>query len=383
MAARFEDAAAGWEVYKSLHGEVSLPEINEAIRAQGFSAVAQRTYSHYEKLARLGYEEYLSINRLDLRHASSSVFDFEDRSRYSDRPLNSPATLLIPSSTDVDRLEGQVTRVSEGFATFVAASSPSARRIGKSRKYNRGVLVFERVRVERAIALSESVEIDGSVRMLLVFRSLLETDLVFPDMVGPTSTERLRVPLGDDPSLFSVVTVFRRSFDLYESLRGFVDLYVSAVTPGQRPVLASPRVRRLSVGSPFELDLVGSPLVWPAVALMIKVVVPVVTSAVRDVQQFRTDSAEEKRHQDRHPLEMESLQLENLKQRIEIAQLIDVLEPATREYLGLDDRGGSPELNADRLEALKNQAVEAAAEIAVEATSDIELHPLDDDSDGS
>ena len=136
MAARFRDAAAGWEIYKRLHGEVTLPELNKALQAQGFRRIAPRTYSHYQKLARLGYEEYVSINRLGLRHATSSLFDVSDRSRYSDRPLEAPAVLFVPGSVEVDRLEGQVTRVSEGFASFVTASSPSARRVGRAQKYN-------------------------------------------------------------------------------------------------------------------------------------------------------------------------------------------------------------------------------------------------------
>lgn len=381
MTARYRDAAAGWDIYKRLHGEVTLPELNEALQAQGFRRVAPRTYSHYQKLARLGYEEYVSINRLDLRHATSSLFDVSDRSRYSDRPLDAPAVLLVPGLAAVDRLGGQVTRVSEGFASFVTASSPSALRVGRAQKYNRGVLIFERVGVERAIEVRESVELNGFVQLLLAFRSLLETDLLFPNQVGPTSVERLRVPLGDDPSLYSVMTVFHRSFDLYESLRGFADLYASAAMPETRPVLASPRVRRLKVDSPFELDLVGSPLVWPLVAATIRIVVPIVVAAIRDIQQVRHGAAEEVRRRERHPLEVEALQLENLKGRVEIAQLIRELEPAMQEHLGLEGLGDGPEPNLERLEALKNQAVEAAAEIALEATEEVELRRPDDDAD--
>src|SRR5690606_34662734 len=73
--ARYEDAAAGWTIFREHHGHITLEELNQMLRAQGRRPVAKRTFNHYRKLYRLGYEEYVSINRLDLRHASGSVFD--------------------------------------------------------------------------------------------------------------------------------------------------------------------------------------------------------------------------------------------------------------------------------------------------------------------
>ena len=119
-------------------------------------------------------------------------------------------------------------------------------------------------------------------------------------------------------------------------------------------------------------------MVWPLIALIIRVVVPIVIDAVKGVQEVRHEEEEEQRRHDRHPLEVEALQLENLKTRVEVAQLIDALDPALRELLGLEPDRDLPNVNMERLEALKNQAVEAATEIALEATGLVELRQVGD-----
>jgi hypothetical protein len=375
MNARYEDAATGWEIYRRLSGSATRLEINETLRSRGLRPISPRTIDHNGKLARLGYDDYVSINRLDLRHATESVFDIADRSRYADHLIRTPARLHVPSADEVATFRGEVTRISEGFASFVTASSWIAKRAARATKYNKGVLEFERVPVERAVRISEAVETDGQLEMLLVFRSLLEADLFFPAEMPHTSVVHLLVPLGANPSLYSVVTVFRRTFDMYESLRGFVDVVITAARPAARPALANPRVRRLTVGSPFDLQLVGSPLVWPLIAWAVAQVIKPIRELIGgygDVQQLRHARNEEGRRQDRHRLEIEAFQLDNYKRRIEIAGLLDALGPTLRRELGL----ALPEAVGpfkEQLEAFKNQMVEAAAEIAQEAIDDVTL----------
>jgi hypothetical protein len=94
--ATFSDAAAGWEIFRETEGQASRDEINAALTDRGYNPISKRTVTHYRKLLRLGYTEYVSINRLDLRHSNESVFDVADRSRYRDRPYsNCSAGLLV------------------------------------------------------------------------------------------------------------------------------------------------------------------------------------------------------------------------------------------------------------------------------------------------
>lgn len=214
--ARFDDALVGWEIFRQRNGNVSRPQLNAAIRQRGKEPIAERTYRHYQKLRRLGYQEYVSINRLDIRHANDPIFDVSDRSRYPDHEMDSPGRLVLPVASGVDLLPGQVIRISEGFATLRVARSSSAERAAKATKYNRGVLVLDQVGVERAVEVVEAAERGDHLELLLQFRSLLETDLVLPPSILPVSTSRFVVDLGPDPSMFQVLQVMHGTFDLFE-----------------------------------------------------------------------------------------------------------------------------------------------------------------------
>ena len=133
--ATFEDAAAGWEIFRSRAGVVSRTQVNAALSARGRDPISDRTFGHYQKLHRLGYTEYVSINRLDIRHANDSVFDLADRSRYLDRAISNPGRVLIPRGTLLLTLEGTIGRVSEGFATLRVARTDEASNAAKSTKY--------------------------------------------------------------------------------------------------------------------------------------------------------------------------------------------------------------------------------------------------------
>jgi hypothetical protein len=58
-------ARAGWDEYRSETPAPSLDTINRRLAFKGFDAVSRRTYIHYEKLAKHGYDEYMPVNDLD------------------------------------------------------------------------------------------------------------------------------------------------------------------------------------------------------------------------------------------------------------------------------------------------------------------------------
>jgi hypothetical protein len=156
--ATFEDALTGWEIFFAQSGEVSRSQLNAALTSRGRQPISDRTYKHYSKLLRLGYSDYVSINRLDIRHANESIFDDGDRARYSDRELSSPGRLLLPRALDVLTLSGRIGRVSEGYATLRVDKSNDALEAARATKYDRGVLTFDEVEVERAVRVAEALD---------------------------------------------------------------------------------------------------------------------------------------------------------------------------------------------------------------------------------
>lgn len=218
----------------------------------------------------------------------------------------------------------------------------------------------------------EAAERGDHLELLLQFRSLLETDLVLPPSILPVSTSRFVVDLGPDPSMFQVLQVMHGTFDLFESTRGFAELALAGAGQGFSP-LPTPRVRHLEVSNPVELIIMGSLSVIGLVTLVVNRVSQSVTNAAgaaSAVQSVSHDRNDEQRKQEKHDLEMESLQLGNLKQGLEISTMIQELGSSVDGLDGIDmSRLDSPTLA--RLEALKDQAVEAGSELALTSRSEI------------
>jgi hypothetical protein len=59
-------AQVGFDVFRSSDPPPPLEAINEALAAKGLDGVAARTYNHYSRLVRHGYDEYMPINELDM-----------------------------------------------------------------------------------------------------------------------------------------------------------------------------------------------------------------------------------------------------------------------------------------------------------------------------
>lgn len=392
LSARYEDSAMGWAIYRKHDGAISLDELNQALQARGFRPVANRSMSHYRKLMRLGYDEYVSMNRLDLRHASESVFDIIDRSRYEDVETQIEATLHIPTARKLEVLvvAGVLTRVSEGFATFRAADKiEDLGKASRSTKYNRGVLTFATTGIERAVEIAEAIEIDDSVEVLLTFRSLLSADVLFPDRVGRSSRSRLTLGLGDDPTLHEIVLSIHRSFDLFESLRGLVETLLTEIPENdERPILPAPRVQSLHIGSPMIQELAGSPYVWILVLVVVNWAVERakgISEIAVNIEERRRSKRDDDRAQERHEAEIRSQQLANIRDELELWSLIEALGPKLpQKYAdqladieGLDQLPLSPRVR-NRLESFKRQALEAATELTL-GTKGLKFEELDDD----
>lgn len=379
MAARFIDAAEGWGIYRQHQGEISLPEINEALRERGYRAVSNRMYRHYERLRRFGYSEYLSINRLDLRHATDSVFDVADRSRYMSRDLVSPATLHIPTATDLVELAGQVVAISEDAATFVTDDPEPLVTAGKSKKYNRGVLRFYRVGVERAVEVKDVATRDSHARAVLQFRSLLAVDTVI-DEDRPSSRSELRVDLGQSPWIFDVMAIWRRSFDLIEASRAIAEATKASLPEEHRQPTAATRILRVRMESPFEIDSLTDPIALAVLLYIYRYVRTEVAGAIEIIaarRGIRHADSDEARRRERHEFDLQSGQLDDLKKALEIESLLADLDAPIRAQLEIDDTVPI-QPTAARIEALKNQAIEAAVELMLSSDGQFTVRPTEE-----
>lgn len=363
----------------SRNGQVSRAQLNVALRSRGREPISDRTYNHYRKLMRLGYTEYVPINRLDIRHANESVFDVSDRARYVDREFSSPIQVVIPTPGELVVLDGRVVRVSEGWATVRVPKTVEAISAARATKYDKGVLVFTEVGVERAVRVTEGIDRGTDIDLQLEFRSLLETDLLFTDSLFPQSAMHLALDVGPEASLYRLLTLVHTTFDLFESARGFVDLVAASAdteSPVRTPTL---RVRHIEFSNPLEAVLLGAVLVAAAVGFILKRVgdgLSAVAGAATQTQDLALKRSADRRAEEMHQAELRSVQLDSIKKAIEVAHLLEEVRPAVTEVAGVE----IPQLDVPtmkRLEALKDQAVEAAVELTQAGSQGVELREED------
>ena len=75
------DAAAGWGIYREADYALTLDEINSTLQRRGHAPISLRTYRHYVKLQRHGYERYVPINQLDVKTLLDPFIDQARRGR--------------------------------------------------------------------------------------------------------------------------------------------------------------------------------------------------------------------------------------------------------------------------------------------------------------
>jgi multidrug efflux pump subunit AcrA (membrane-fusion protein) len=121
-------------------------------------------------------------------------------------------------------------------------------------------------------------------------------------------------------------------------------------------------------------ELTGSPWVWLLAGYVIKWVLERardMTDFQGNLQQIRIREDENARAEERHRVEIRALQLSNLKAELDIRSILRPIEQELRDDYGIRLEEIS-EGKSDRLESLKDQAIEAVAELASES-EDIRL----------
>ena len=75
--------------------QASMEEINDRLDEDGFGAIAKRTYDHYRKLHRFGYERYVPINQLDIETHRTPIWGSTLLNRHRPHAANLNAELVI------------------------------------------------------------------------------------------------------------------------------------------------------------------------------------------------------------------------------------------------------------------------------------------------
>src|ERR1035441_8240001 len=129
--AKPRDVQAGWGVFRSSGYSATLEEINRVLSRGGFGTVSPRTYSHYRKLHRYGYELYIPINVLDVETHRSPVWGLPLRSRYRSRSASIDVQILVVMDEGTWSLSGRAVSLSDAEVTLVLDKASSERLKGQ------------------------------------------------------------------------------------------------------------------------------------------------------------------------------------------------------------------------------------------------------------
>lgn len=121
--AKPRDVQAGWGVYRASAYAASLEEINAKLARAAFNSVSPRTYTHYRKLHRYGYERYIPINVLDVETHRNPVWGVPLRSRYRSRSASLVVRIVVATGEGGLTLVGDAVDISDAEMTVALNES--------------------------------------------------------------------------------------------------------------------------------------------------------------------------------------------------------------------------------------------------------------------
>jgi hypothetical protein len=263
--AKPRDVQAGWGVFRQSGYNAQLDEINAVLSRAGFGTVSQRTYTHYRKLHRYGYERYIPINVLDVETHQNPVWGVPLRSRYKSRPADTEVNIFVVAAPEV-LLSLQATSVGLSDAEIeVLLSVPSTQAAEPFVSQLEGLPVLLTppaamgdAPIAATIDLAATNPLTGQMALSLSFASLLARGR----LTGTASLPSVRAAVGcGAPNVNEPASLIRNLTALIDALdisRMIADEIVSAIDPGVLLDVGPLRIERVSVASPIIVEVLAA-----------------------------------------------------------------------------------------------------------------------------
>ena len=269
--ATFEDAKAGWEIFRSADFALSRDELNARLAAQGFGPISERTFQHYRKLRRYGFHRYVPINQLDVKTLKDPLWDEAVRSRYPVYHVPVPVQIEATYMGQKVTIHGYAIEISPAMVTC-RFDDNRAKELLEDRPF-RKQMAAQKVTVhftttgQQYVARIEKItdhSIEGFVTVMMGFVSLAPIESVTNRTLLPARSLRVRFhPASQDALLSETV---RRLYWLFQSLETskvvFEELLYEWELDNQY-ALPSTRISKVSMQSPLHILLwVALPVAW-------------------------------------------------------------------------------------------------------------------------
>ncbi len=263
--ARPRDAQAGWQIYRESGYQATLEEINAGLMRRGFSPIRQRTYDHYRKLYRYGYQRYVPINVVDVETHRSPPWGSPLRSRYRPRPAHIDVQLVIVTETRTVTVDAQTVELSNAEVSIRVATEVIAglTDIGIASLEGVHVLVaFEAARHEPARSAEVELvfpEPDQPFTILtLAFLTPMQKSEVPDQVLMPAGVVTVSLEVVDPSSPDVLVRTLTALFEAFDASRVLTDEVLGKLDREARLALPVVTVSQLTMSSPLVVVVAGA-----------------------------------------------------------------------------------------------------------------------------
>ena len=251
------DARAGFDIYRSAGGQISLEDLNAQLYEAGYGPVRQRSLTHYRNLTNAGYSRYIPINRFDVARAANPYGDPSSNARYSYEAADQGVKVVFAKSNKLMETYGRATEVGEVGALLRFEEKEVIDGLRKMKPQPGDMVTVRYLELGRTLGgtvVEADVKSEPSVVEIEYGRLVTIASLGVGEPL-PTTAARfvLTGPGENDTTLDVTGQRLYHFFELVEGLRSVTN--EAGSQQGEPTYAAPPDLRRLSVASPAEVVL--------------------------------------------------------------------------------------------------------------------------------
>jgi hypothetical protein len=249
------DTRAGFDIYRSAGGDISLEDLNTRLVLSGYGPIQKRSLSHYRSLTDAGYTRYVSINRFDVARAAVPYENASALGRYEYRQVDLGVSVVFAKGSRLLETHGRALETGEAGAMLHFADSDVVEGLKKLKPQPGNMVTIRYLEAGRSVG-GRVVDTDlrsSPAKVEVEYVRLVSIAELGSGQPLPVSDARfvLRGPEDTDQT-FDLVN--RRLYHFFELIEGIRSLVNEAGSSQLQLVYAEPPIlRSLSVASPLVL----------------------------------------------------------------------------------------------------------------------------------
>ncbi len=249
------DTRAGFDIYRSAGGAITLDELNGLLYEAGYGPIASRTFSHYRNLLEAGFNRYVSINRFDVARASAPFENASAKSRYTYVDADLGVRVIFAKANKLLETFGRASEIGEVGAMLRFDESEVVDGLRKLKPQAGDMVTVRYLEAGRTVG-GRVVEADVKADPALIeieYARLISIASVGIGEPLPATEARFFLS-GPEDDVQTLDLASRRLYHFFELIEGVRALSNEASITQPQPVYAQPAVlKRLSVASPADL----------------------------------------------------------------------------------------------------------------------------------